>query len=79
MITTVLLLLQTTKCSGFFAKLCILFTGVSEVPNVLNVFMHSVVFMLHTFTVPSEEALQRGEIKKFANKQKAIRINLKIL
>lgn len=56
--TTVLLRLQTTKCSGFLAKLCILLTGVSPVPSVLNVFMHSVVFILHTLTVPSEDALK---------------------
>lgn len=57
-ITTVLLLLHTTKCSGFFEKLCILLTVISLTPNALMVLTHSVVFMLHTFTVPSDDALK---------------------
>jgi hypothetical protein len=57
MITTVLLRLHTTKCSGFFAKLCMLFTVVSPAPSDLNVLIHSEALILHTLTVPSDEAL----------------------
>lgn len=66
--TTVLLRLQTTKCSGFLAKLWILFIGVSPVPKVLKVFIHSVVLMLHTFTVPSDDALKFADGLSFKHK-----------
>lgn len=57
MITTVLVLLQTTKCSWFFGSKYMLFTLISPAPSDLNVFKHSVDFILQTFTVPSDEAL----------------------
>lgn len=69
-ITTVLLRLQTTKWSGFFAIIWILLTAISAAPRDLNVFIHSVVFILHIFTVPSDEALK--EI--FIIKKKHIKI-----
>lgn len=37
-----------------------LFTVQSADPSDLKVFIHSVVLILQTFTVPSEEALQKG-------------------
>lgn len=79
MITTVLLLLHTTKCSGFLAKLCMLFTGVSALPRVLKVFMHSMVFMLHTLTVPSDEALEKMIKYKNMKLKLSTKTNLKML
>lgn len=57
-ITTVFERLHTTKCSGFLGSVCTLFTVKSAAPSDLYVPMHSVVFKLHTFTVPSEDALK---------------------
>lgn len=39
-----------------------LFTVQSADPSDLKVFIHSVVLILQTFTVPSEEALQSGHL-----------------
>lgn len=64
MITTVLVRLQTTKCSWFLGSKWILLTAMSAAPRDLNVLMHSVDLMLHTFTVPSLLALQQ-QIKSF--------------
>lgn len=59
MMTTVFDLLHTTKCSGFFGSRWMLFTVISPAPpSDLNVLVHSVDLMLHTLTVPSDEALQ---------------------
>ena len=59
MMTTVFDLLHTTKCSGFLGSSRMLFTVMSPAPpRVLNVLLHSVDLMLHTLTVPSDEALQ---------------------
>ena len=57
MMTTVLLLLQTTKCSGFFGKRMTELTA-SSLPNALKVETHSVVFSDHILTLPSDEALE---------------------
>lgn len=56
--TTVFERLQTTKCSGFFGNECTLFTVKSTDPKDLKVPIHSVVFTLQTFTVPSEDPLK---------------------
>lgn len=56
-ITTVFERLHTTKCSGLRGRGWILFTVKSAAPNDLYVPMHSVVFRLQSFTVPSDEAL----------------------
>jgi len=59
MMTTVFDLLHTTKCSGFLGSKRMLFTVMSPAPpRVLKVLLHSVDLMLHTLTVPSDEALQ---------------------
>jgi hypothetical protein len=76
-ITTVLERLQTTKCSGFFGNICILFTVRSAAPKDLYVPVHSVVFKLQTFTVPSEEALNK--ILNNLVCMKIIHVKLKIL
>ena len=59
-ITTVLVLLQTTMLSGFFGNKCTELTLTlppAEAPIDLKVLRHSVVLVFHNFTVPSLEAL----------------------
>ena len=60
--TTVLVRLQTTMLSGFFGKRWTLLTltlpPAADPPKDLKVFWHSVVFVFHIFTVPSEDALK---------------------
>jgi len=60
MMTTVLERLQTTNCStlrGSGWMLCTVMSVPARPPRDLNVFRHSVLFMFHTFIVPSELAL----------------------
>ena len=60
MITTVFVRLQTTILSGFFGNKCTELTLTlppADAPIDLNVLTHSVVFVFHTLTVPSDEAL----------------------
>lgn len=73
MIITVLVLLHTIKCSGFFGKGCMEFTAMSPAPKALNVLKHSVDFKFHTFTVPSLDAL--GKMKHI----EMLKFDLKIL
>ncbi len=67
MIAIVLVLLHTTMWSGFFGNRCTLLTWMSppavELPRDLNVLMHSLVFVFHIFTVPSEEPLQARSVR----------------
>ena len=60
-ITTVFVRLQTTILSGFFGRKCTLLTftlpPAADPPKDLNVLRHSVVFVFHIFTVPSEDPL----------------------
>ena len=61
MMTTVLERLQTTNCSTLRGSGWMLWTVMSvpaRPPRDLNVFRHSVLFMFHTFIVPSELALE---------------------
>jgi len=58
--TTVLVRLQTTKCSGLFGNNIIQFMGISAAPlppNDLYVWIHSVVFKLQILMDPSDDAL----------------------
>ena len=62
--TTVLDLLQTMNWSATLERgwtLCTVMSAPVVPPRDLNVFWHSVVFMLQTFTVPSELALKHKE------------------
>ncbi len=68
MMTTVLLLLQTTNCSTFLGRRCILCTVMSlplVPPSDLNVFEHSVLLTFHTFIEPSELALKKSTDQEF--------------
>lgn len=69
-ITTVFVRLQTTILSGFLGRKCTLLTftlpPAADPPKDLNVFRHSVVFVFHIFTVPSDDPLEENRyIKKF--------------
>lgn len=61
MMTTVLLLLHTMNCSGFFGSKEMVWMVKSPPavpPRDLYVERHSPDFILHTLTVPSQEALR---------------------